>query len=210
MKPKLRRGRPSKQTAEILTTAVLDEATSLFLEQGYAVTSMEAIATAAGVGKHTLYRRFPDKATMFGAAMMRGASDIETAVDAHDARPPLQRLRTLTATVFDRAMRPEMVRFMRVIIAEGPRFPELAEMLREQGGSQAFVATKTLIREAQIAGALRAGDPEWLARSFLFLSIGMPLHRLLTGSAEYADPKTRTEHLERTWRLFIHGAGPAK
>jgi hypothetical protein len=33
----------------------------VFLERGYAATSLEAVAATAGVGKHPLYRRFPIK-----------------------------------------------------------------------------------------------------------------------------------------------------
>jgi AcrR family transcriptional regulator len=42
--------------------AVLDAAAQLFSEQGVDGVSMDAVATAAGVGKGTLFRRFGDKA----------------------------------------------------------------------------------------------------------------------------------------------------
>ena len=41
--------------------AILDAAKSLFLTHGYANTSMDAVATLAGVSKLTVYSHFTDK-----------------------------------------------------------------------------------------------------------------------------------------------------
>jgi len=191
-----------------LTETILDVATSLFLEQGYAATSLEAIASTAGVGKHTLYRRFSDKAALFAAVIRRRGVVVKAIAEASDTRPPLQRLRTLAATMLDRAMHPQSVRFVRVVIAEGHRFPELAEQFREHGARLVVVAASALIREAQAAGALEPGDPDWLAQSFIHVTVGMPLQHLLMGSTEYVDPAVLAEHLDRAWRLFMDGAGP--
>jgi len=48
---------------------VLDAATNLFAERGAANVSMEQIAAEAGVGKATLYRRFPDRAAIAEALL---------------------------------------------------------------------------------------------------------------------------------------------
>ena len=207
MESKSRRGRPASDAAEALTETILDVATGLFLEQGYAATSLEMIAAAAHVGKHTLYRRFPDKAALFVEAIVRGVPAVEVAVEAGDTFPPLRRLRALAAAALDSAVSPQTIRFMRVAIGEGARFPELAERIREQGGRQTFAAVKDLVLEAQGAGALRADDPDWLSRGFIFLSVVMPLYSNLMGGREYADPAMRARHLDQAWRLFMDSAG---
>ena len=207
MDSKPRRGRPANKAAEALTETILNVATGLFLEQGYAATSLEVIAAAAHVGKHTLYRRFPDKAALFIEAMVRGVPAVEIMLEAHEALPPLQRMRALAMAALDRAVSPQTIRFMRVVIGEGTRFPELAERIREHAERRTFTTIKNLVLEAQAAGALRPDDPDWLARSFIFLSVVMPLHRNLMGAPEYADPAIRSHHLDRAWRLFMDGAG---
>ena len=50
--------------------AILDAAKILFLSNGYASTSMDAVAAEAGVSKLTVYSHFNDKETLFSAAVM--------------------------------------------------------------------------------------------------------------------------------------------
>ncbi|NMI00126.1 TetR/AcrR family transcriptional regulator [Pseudonocardia acidicola] len=68
-----RRGRPRDTTRD---TAILDSTVALLLEVGYDQLSVESVAARAGVGKATIYRRYPDKAAMVAAAVdRRGPGD---------------------------------------------------------------------------------------------------------------------------------------
>src|SRR5690554_1573732 len=49
--------------------AILQAAQQLFLRSGYEGTSMDAIATEAGVSKLTVYSHFTDKETLYAAAI---------------------------------------------------------------------------------------------------------------------------------------------
>ena len=60
------RGRPKDPAKR---EAILDAAKALFIAQGFAGTSMDAVATEAGVSKLTVYSHFSDKATLFAAAV---------------------------------------------------------------------------------------------------------------------------------------------
>jgi AcrR family transcriptional regulator len=51
-------------------TRLLDATVQVVREVGYAHASIRAIAQAAGVAEGTIYRHFPDKATMFFAAIL--------------------------------------------------------------------------------------------------------------------------------------------
>lgn len=58
--------------------AILDAALKLCLEQGFAKTSVDAIAKEAGVGKQTIYRWWPSKAAVLVEAIDQlGASSTE-------------------------------------------------------------------------------------------------------------------------------------
>lgn len=62
-----RRGRPR---SPLVHAAILDATRALLVEKGYADVSMDRVASRAGVGKQTLYRRWPSKAQLVAEAVM--------------------------------------------------------------------------------------------------------------------------------------------
>jgi AcrR family transcriptional regulator len=62
------RPRTGGRSARVVTE-VLSAALEVFAEQGYAGLSIEAVALRAGVNKTTVYRRWPAKADLVGAAL---------------------------------------------------------------------------------------------------------------------------------------------
>jgi AcrR family transcriptional regulator len=62
-----RRGRPR---SPVVHAAILDATRTLLAENGYAELSMDRVAAHAGVGKQTLYRRWPSKAPLVAEAVM--------------------------------------------------------------------------------------------------------------------------------------------
>jgi AcrR family transcriptional regulator len=63
----VRRGRPRSAHVH---DAILDATRALLVENGYAEVSMDRVATRAGVGKQTLYRRWPSKAPLVAEAII--------------------------------------------------------------------------------------------------------------------------------------------
>jgi TetR/AcrR family transcriptional regulator, mexJK operon transcriptional repressor len=61
----IRRGRPTRAETKKLDQAVREAAVATFVELGYADTSMDAIARAAGITRRSLYARYPDKRALF-------------------------------------------------------------------------------------------------------------------------------------------------
>ena len=60
------RGRPRRSGAD---EAILKASRDLMFEHGYAGFSMEEVATRAGVGRQSVYRRWPSKAALVVASM---------------------------------------------------------------------------------------------------------------------------------------------
>ncbi|NEA98985.1 TetR/AcrR family transcriptional regulator [Streptomyces sp. SID13726] len=52
--------------------AILEATRDLLVEQGYRVLTMDRVATRAGVGKQTVYRRWPSKAPLVAEAVLDG------------------------------------------------------------------------------------------------------------------------------------------
>lgn len=68
----LRLGRPRSPEADL---AIVDAALAVFAEEGFDGLTMEAVAARAGVGKATVYRRYPGKAEL----VIRAASCLSAA-----------------------------------------------------------------------------------------------------------------------------------
>src|SRR5579859_3846502 len=114
---------------------ILDAATALFMEQGYGATSMDAIARKAQVSKATLYAHFAGKEELF-AAIIAGACARHASALTHpegadrDIGDGLRRFaRNFLATLLS----PNAAAVYRIVIGEGPRFPELGRIFYESG-----------------------------------------------------------------------------
>jgi AcrR family transcriptional regulator len=175
-------GRPSRAEAALLSEKILEIAAELFLTQGYGVTSIEAIARRARISKRTFYSRFADKAELFGAVVHRAVDRLRpTSMAELFAGGTLEEVLTrLAQFILHAALMPGSVALHRVILAEATRFPELATVVTEQGGSrEAIVAIAALLeREAQ-AGRPMLANTEFAAAQFLQLVVALPQRRAL-------------------------------
>jgi len=81
--------RPRKERSDAIRNRakILEVTAKLFAERGVDGVSMDQIATAAGVGKGTLFRRFGDKAGL-GVALL-GEREQELATALEEGPPPL-------------------------------------------------------------------------------------------------------------------------
>ena len=77
-------GRSARVVAEVLS-ATLEE----FAEQGYAGLSVEAVAARAGVNKTTIYRRWPAKIDLVGAALVAMRNEDPAPPDSGSLREDL-------------------------------------------------------------------------------------------------------------------------
>jgi TetR/AcrR family acrAB operon transcriptional repressor len=105
--------RRTKEEAAATRDSILDAAEQLFVEQGVSRTTLQHIATAAGVTRGAIYWHFEDKAALFNAMMERVILPLEAAralFDLCDAANPLRDLReymlgSLRVTVEDERAR---------------------------------------------------------------------------------------------------------
>jgi TetR/AcrR family transcriptional repressor of mexJK operon len=151
---------------------VVEAAARLFMAQGYGATSMEAIARAAGVSKATLYAYFPGKDALFAAIVG------EACARESEGRPCCLRadevdlagaLVSLGEGYLSFLFREEVLAIQRVVMAEGPRFPELGRAFYESGPRRMIDWLAGWFAALQERGALRAGDAEVAAEQFLSL-----------------------------------------
>lgn len=113
-------------------------ARTLFLRQGYAATTMSAVAEAMGGSKATLWAHFSSKEALFAEvadAMVGGFA--QRSEELLGGQPfSVDGLRDFCHRFLDEMQRPESTTLFRMIIAEGGRFPEIGEMFFARGPAQ--------------------------------------------------------------------------
>lgn len=151
--------------------AVIDAAERIFLEQGYATTSMDGIAAEAGVSKRTVYNHFASKQDLFQAVVARlyaGLQETQRRGLMLD-RPPAQVLTEFARDLLVHLRRPQVQGLFRLIVSERPRFPELGLAFSAGGKGVAFAVLEDYFAAQTRRGALKVDDP-WAAAA-LFLGV---------------------------------------
>jgi len=133
-------------------------AEELFVRDGYARTSVRAVAQAAGVAEATIYLAFPGKGALLDAVIIRATRDnAAESLDAIAAAPPdeiLSRLAASNAVLMARAAR---------LIALGESATLMdAELrpLRERAHRNLRAALRDVAVRLAAAGRLRASSQE--------------------------------------------------
>ena len=101
-----------------------------FLKNGYACTSMDKVAKAAGVSKQTLYSHFTDKEGLFTALVKQMATKKFNFVWSQPLEgKPEQVLRSLADRLLTENINdPEYLEFAKLIIAESGNYPDLSKL----------------------------------------------------------------------------------
>jgi TetR/AcrR family transcriptional repressor of mexJK operon len=203
-------GRPSLEQAKQLHGRILDAAADLFFQHGYGETSIEAIATRAGIGKLTLYRRFSDKTALFQAVVLRLVDQWKAAVaEIGDSDGTLADALTEAGRhTLNIALSPTSIALHRILFAEAARLPELcAGMYRPQAEpDDSFDPIRAILRRFASRGALRGDDIAFLDQQFIQMIIGKPLRHALFGAPPMSDA-AREDHVRKSVDLFLRGAG---
>jgi len=205
-------GRPSRADAARLGETILEVATEFFLTDGYGVTSIEAIAHRARISKRTFYSRFRDKAELFGAVVRRVIDRLRPSDDASlfAGGTAEEILLRLAQFILRAALTPDALALHRVILAEAKRFPELALVVTEQGGSsEAVTRIAALLEREARAGEVALDDPIFAAAQFLQMVVALPQRRALGLGAPMSERELE-DWPRKTVALFLNGCRPRR
>ena len=205
--PLRRVGRPDQQASEELVQHIVDTAARLFIQQGYAATSIEQIAAAAGSGKQTIYRRFVSKEALFIEVInRRGQRLTEMAKAAHaTGANPLDSLRGIARMMLDFILDPQMIGLHRVLIAEASRFPDTVAAVHESCSKPIQDLLHAALREAQRAGQIHFVDVAQTQMQMIGLVASGAVQKTLIGQTAFETPGERDAYFETAWKVFLHG-----
>jgi len=157
VKPGSPRPRAARTAArrEAILAAALDE----FSQQGFAAARLEDVAKRAGVAKGTIYLYFRDKESLFQELIRTMLTPVVGTIEAMgQADIPLHLLADRIVDIFVREVyetrRKDVIRLM---IAEGRRFPQIAEFYYREVLSRIVAAMRSVLARAAARGEVPAG-----------------------------------------------------
>lgn len=176
------RGRPPGLTGP----ALLAEARAVFLERGYAATTMSEVAARARISKSSLYRDHPSKSALYRAVVSdwaaAGRDAMRPALDrlaqSHDLE---QGLTEMGDAILRGVLSPPVVAMRRLVINEATEQPEVAATYLEESWQRNISALAETFDGLRRAGALTVDDPSAAAEEFTWLLVGAPLNAALLG-----------------------------
>lgn len=185
------------------TAAILAGAMQEFLEHGYAGARIDKIVAAAGVSKATVYRHFPDKEALF-TALVQQLSCRKMLFHMHSLNPydeePTAFLKRYAAGMLDNVEAdPQMLTFLRIIVGESGRFPQLARAFVENVEK---VSLEFLTQYFAHHPQLQMADPEVAARTFIGTLIHFVMIRDVLNSGDLV-PMERDRLLNSLLKLIL-------
>lgn len=178
---------PTPGRTERKRQAILDAATELFLRNGFRGTSMDEVATRAGVSKQTVYKQFTDKGRLFRDIVEGVASNSEAVIStltsafgdsaATSSRALETRLRGVALVYLDAVLNPRVLSLRRLIIAEADAFPDLARSYYDYGPGQGVEVVARCLQPYIDAGLLVVNESRLAAAHFAYLALGPALDR---------------------------------
>jgi AcrR family transcriptional regulator len=185
-------GRPRSAEAQ---RSVLDTARELFAEGGYQAATIDAVATRSGVAKTTIYRWWPNRASLL----------VEVLAEVHTAAVPLpasgEAVRAIRGELRDAAAAANGLtgKLLMALIGEAQHDAEVRTELLEGLFYPRRATTARVIRRAQESGAIRPDVPTDVAADLLF---GPLFYRMLVGH----DAVT-TAFMMQVFRYAMEGLG---
>ncbi|MGV0644699.1 helix-turn-helix domain-containing protein [Mycolicibacterium sp. XJ2546] len=178
-------GRPSQARTRLARAAVIEAARTLFVERGYAATTIEAISTASGVPPATIYRLFSSK-----RGILKAILDVSIAGDDQPvALPQRTKVQTVLAHPDPRNQVAGFVAIAsevnsrtapvyRILVGAASSDPDAAALL-EDLNRQRRTGQGRLARALGRAGALRPGLREAEAADSIYALMSPEIYRLL-------------------------------
>lgn len=150
---------------------ITQAARKLFLSQGFAATSTDAITAEAGVSKQTLYAFFPTKLDLLAHTVYSGMGEL--VLEPGDPAK-INQLADLRAWLIDYAdqlidnlMQPETLALLRLTLGEAFHVPELRRSYRDALPAMVLGRVRFTLELAQQKGLLKLDDPDLASRMYV-------------------------------------------
>ncbi len=168
--PAARPRRPGRPRSEEADRAIIDAALCVFAEHGVEGLCIEKVAALAGVGKATIYRRWPGKEDLLLDALAALKSPMPEP-RGESVRDDLVALMQAMAAMYDD---PRRAREFALLLGEGAKFPRLMARYTETVMEPRREIIRSVLRRGAASGELR---PDLDVEAALFMLTGAVIAR---------------------------------
>ncbi len=185
--------------------AIIQAATRLFLTQNYRSVSMEKIAQAAPVSKATLYNHFTSKHELLAAVVGELATSLLQTMTLSEEDDAEQSLQKIAASFVELLYSPDGLAIYRLMIAESQVFPELGQLIYDNGPRLVLNQLENYLRYLQNSGCFNIPDTRFAADAFFSLLKGDLHLRCLLGIQTLPTEIEKTRLIESVTRFYLRG-----
>ncbi|WOH68806.1 TetR/AcrR family transcriptional regulator [Bradyrhizobium sp. BWA-3-5] len=153
-KPASNRAERAAERRGAIIAAAMDE----FIARGFAATRLDDIARRAGVAKGTIYLHFKDKESMFEELIRTAIVPMISRLWATPPKPDASvrdLMEGFARTFIEEVATTRRGDLVRLIVAEGPRFPEVADFYYREVVSRGLAGMRALIELGIARGEIR-------------------------------------------------------
>ncbi|AOY94689.1 TetR family transcriptional regulator [Cupriavidus sp. USMAA2-4] len=166
---------------EAKRAAILETAAGMFLANGYDGVSVDEIVKACGGSKTNVYSYFGGKDGLFVAVVEALCDRFLEKVEQMEpsCNSTAQGLHVLARGFLESLLQDSHLAFLRLIIAEARRFPEIGQVWYTRGPLATCQFIAAYLARQQAAGTKLNTTPEVAAQHFHSMVIAGVLHRTL-------------------------------
>jgi len=192
--------------------AILKAATALFLKDGFANTSMDAIAHKAKVTKQTVYSHHHTKEQLFVHMISELCTrHIHTQPAGPRTKKPFDtQLFEIGMGLLTLITSPEGMAVTRLVIAEAGRYPQIAKLYYENGTKRITQLLAQFLDEQNALGTVSIPNTESASSYFFAMLKGQYFLRMTLQVPPIPSKRECEAHVRETVAIFMHLYGGKK
>jgi AcrR family transcriptional regulator len=201
------RGRPPMRSDEETRRVLIEAAAEEFEMNGYAATSMAAVAQRAGVSTKTIYRLIPNKADLLTRVVSDriGQFMLEIDADALDTLPTSEALERMLIAYGTLTLSRRTIAMHRLVIRECAQFPELATAFYHAAIRRANDGMAAWLRRQRDRGSIELDDLDVAAGMLRGMMSMDPQRAVMLGQRDVPDADEVAARAKQCARLFLKG-----
>ena len=194
-----------EEYAEARREQIFEAALRVFSSGGFAETTMDAVAAAAGVSKACIYNYFPAKEALLQELVERSSllPELPRLMASVRALPPDEAIPRLVAEIWPRLR--ERRELARILVREVHSVPDRARVYSERVRFPAYRSLAEYLESRMTRGELVRRDPIATAQCLFGMLWSFLLSQELLGERELY-PLADEEVIEVVSQLFLSGA----